>query len=348
MKKEKLLLFGIGQLYKDFSKLVHTKFDVVGLIDNDKNKQGYVVEQLEIKPPESLQNMKDDEYDKVIIVPLMLISLLEVFNQLQGLRVSFEKIDKVFLNRGKICIPQKEIIEGKLVLKYNGIKLFIENVTDLLLFNEVIVLKAYETTLLKNSNYVVIDIGANVADTALYFSSVKNIMKVYAYELFKSIHNKGLENLKINPELSRKIEYNNFGISNINQELFISDVYINEMGAGINTSFKKGADKVIVRNVAEIFQNIRSKRKHNEEIILKMDCEGAEYEILSKLESENMLNKIDTIIMEWHVVSTHTKISEPLEFLKDILERNGFRFYKVSRYANIGMLCAYNFRGGKL
>ena len=34
--------------------------------------------------------------------------------------------------------------------------------------------------------------------------------------------------------------------------------------------------------------------------VLKIDCEGAEFEILQDLQNNNLLQKIDLVLLEWH------------------------------------------------
>ncbi len=72
---------------------------------------------------------------------------------------------------------------------------------------------------------------------------------------------------------------------------------------------------VQIRDIREAVQEIFSNHP-SEELFLKLDCEGAEYEILEKLDESGLLPKIKVIIIEWHF-----KGYEPLEKL---LTANGF------------------------
>jgi len=337
---EKVICFGIGQIYNGYRELIHSKFEVVGLIDNDKNKQGQVVNLLEVKSLKSLLgNGAGLIYDKILITTIK--GKKEIFNQLINFGIPIEKISSFYLSNGEICVPEYQIINDRLICSAKGIRLIIENEFDDMIFNEVIIGGAYELGLNDNSNYVAIDIGANVADSALYFATIKNIVKIYAFEPFKSIFNRGLENLKLNPSLSNKIEYNNFAISNKNEELFLED--IDSIGANI-INLKKGTCKIIVKDVTEIFSDIFA--KHNEEIFLKMDCEGSEWEILEKLDFENILNKISVIAMECHY--TDKNVIEKLSFLKNLLKKNNFLFRHYFTNKNTHSACyAFNINVSK-
>ncbi|MCL2260339.1 MAG: FkbM family methyltransferase [Fibromonadales bacterium] len=333
---EKAIVFGIGQIYKTCADMIRSKFDIVGLIDNDKNKQGQIIDGFKIESPEFL--LKGNiAYDKILLIPQVKLTIL---NQLISLGISMEKIDWCYFN-GTICIPQKEFIHDKLVLRENGVKLIIETDGDEILFEDTIIRKSYEVSLNDNSQYVVINIGGNVGDTALYFASFENIVKIYAYEPFKNTFNRALENLKLNQNLANKIEYHNFAIGNRNEELFLDDV--DSIGASIINP-KKGTTKIIVRDVAEILNELFS--KHNEEIFLELDCEGSEFEILSKLESENMLDKISIIAMECHYMNIN--VPEKREFLKKLLKKNGFMFKLFHFRYGHDLLYAFNFKNEKL
>ena len=58
---------------------------------------------------------------------------------------------------------------------------------------------------------VIIDVGANSGDTALYFASKG--AKVYAFEPVKEYFDMALKNLDLNPELSKNIKIFNYGVS---------------------------------------------------------------------------------------------------------------------------------------
>jgi len=324
---EKVICFGIGLRYNILIELILSKFEVVGLIDNDKNKQGQMINSLEVKSPEFLRGGDGGlVYDKILILPIQ--NMFKIFNQLINLGIPFEKIDFYFYNG---FIPQKQIINGNLVLNGKKTRLMIEHDHDIYLLEEGL---NHILGLNDNSHYVLVNIGGNVADTALSYATFENITKVYAYEPFKKTYNRGLENLKLNPNLSNKIEYNNFAISNKNGELFLDEY--DDMGANIIFA-NKGSNKVVVRDVAEIFNEILA--KHSEEIFLEIDCEGSEYEILEKLEAENMLNKVSVIAMEYHI---HNRDYEKtIIFLENILKRNGFMF-SMAPHIHCGTIYAFN------
>ena len=74
--------------------------------------------------------------------------------------------------------------------------------------------------------------------------------------------------------------------------------------------------------------------KCKEKIFLKIDCEGAEKQILPELENSGLIKRVDVIIMEWH-------FEEP-SWIVDLLIRNGFVVFRLNTIANeLGMIRAY-------
>ena len=68
-------------------------------------------------------------------------------------------------------------------------------------------------------------------------------------------------------------------------------------------------------------------------IILKMDCEGSEYSIISQLWSHNKLDRLAAIMLEWH-----HRGPAPIE---DALIKSGFQLFSLShRHGNTGMIYA--------
>jgi len=54
----------------------------------------------------------------------------------------------------------------------------------------------------------------------------------------------------------------------------------------------------------------------NKHVIVKCDCEGAEFEIFERLDAENIISRIDVVMMEYHF--------EKPDKLVSILTKNGF------------------------
>ena len=69
---------------------------------------------------------------------------------------------------------------------------------------------------------------------------------------------------------------------------------------------------------------------------MKIDCEGAEYEIIDSLPTE-YFDKIDKIVIEYHFADSKPELSKKL-FSK--LENMGFETYSPPHYNDMGLLYA--------
>ena len=144
--------------------------------------------------------------------------------------------------------------------------------------------------LLNVKNRVVVDIGANVGDTAIYFA-LKDAKQVYAFEPYPYSYNLAKKNIGLN-KLNDKITILNEGCGGINKWIIIDGSFKNNAGSELR-SFKNG-----VRIRVTTLSNIVTRYKIQNSI-LKIDCEGCEYGLV--LNSPiNALNKFNQIMIEYH------------------------------------------------
>lgn len=150
---------------------------------------------------------------------------------------------------------------------------------------------------------VIIDIGANCGDTALFFASEGS--KVFAFEPVKEYYDIALKNLDLNPDLSKNIEMFNYAVSYKKGKLNIDAMdsvssYINE-----NDSYE-----IEVIPIKDIIKNVQPD-------LLKMDCEGCEYEIIENSD----LSMFNELIFEYHPYL----VGKDYKILVDKLEKEGFK-----------------------
>lgn len=181
-------------------------------------------------------------------------------------------------------------------------------------------------------DYIVFDIGLNIGISALYFAKNPRIKHIYGFEPFEHTFRQALLNLENNKELSTKITACNFGVGRSSCEITMA--YNPDLPGSMSTMVDRFAgkgplEKATIKNVADVFKPIMA--KHKEKILLKMDCEGGEYEIIPELEAHGLLSRVDAIQMEWH-------FSFPQKLI-DILKRNGFTsFYNQSVVNELGYI----------
>lgn len=157
--------------------------------------------------------------------------------------------------------------------------------------------------------FVVIDAGANRGYSALYFANNPLCLKVYSYEPDALTFQYILKNRKLNPRFGNKIVPNNYGLSDKTGTLVF---YHHEQTDGINSSdvsFLERYDKkrraqmtkteIEVRKASDEVSSVISQHS-NEQIFLKIDIEGAEYDVLADLKKSGQLEKLAVIFGECH------------------------------------------------
>ena len=170
----------------------------------------------------------------------------------------------------------------------------------------------------------VLDIGAFVGDSAIYFI-LKGAKKVYAIEPHPDAYNEMLENIKLN-NIENKIIPINIGINYEKDYIFIPVTALSTQ----DTLFKpKGnSTKVPAGKLNYIID------KYNIDAqILKMDCEGCEYDII--LKDYDTIKEFDEIGFEYHTCNTKIPVSKLLEKLNKDFE---CKFIRGGINENLGIL----------
>ena len=177
---------------------------------------------------------------------------------------------------------------------------------SLKVIEEIFIDQLYDFT--DSRNYVVCDVGMNVGAASLYFSSLNNVTKVYGYEPFANTFAIANENIQMNPDLAKKIDTFNYGLGKDNTQLKVPDP-VNGFLGGTTTDFviqqlpgnlKTSSVTIEIKSICDELATIKQKHP-DDNIILKLDCEGAEYEILEALHEQSMINHISIYMIEYHL-----------------------------------------------
>ncbi|MFM7768737.1 MAG: FkbM family methyltransferase, partial [Bacteroidota bacterium] len=233
---------------------------------------------------------------------------------------------------------QVTFLDGNMVVKVAGLNFNVTAWEELYILNEVFVDGVYNYV--SSKEYVLIDIGMNVATTSLFFASKSNCLNVFAFEPFDHTIKHAANNLQLNPLYSDKIRISNvalgFPARTIEVEYapkYKGSVGIKGTGSHIKDKGLLVSSKMVVEDVADHFTRILN--SISVAAVVKIDCEGAEYAILGRLHDSGILSddKIKCLMIEWHYDGPG-----PLE---SILNRHGFQVISLNpNDKTIGMLYA--------
>lgn len=211
-------------------------------------------------------------------------------------------------------------IDDDIITTPEGVRLNISDKSDhpFYLVKEVFVKNEYKLILRKES--ILFDIGMNRGAASLLFATNKNIKKIFAYEPFKPTVEAAKRNLELNPQLSEKITVYNVGLGK--EETTLELPYMANATGGMSTTHdvcgsaqNTTKEAVVIKDAAKEITRVLEENK-NKHVIMKCDCEGAEFDIFNCLDEKSIFKKIDVIMMEYHFESP--------EKLVDILADNGF------------------------
>ncbi len=197
---------------------------------------------------------------------------------------------------------------------------------DRVIFNQIWLTKTYTPKgfEIKEDN-VILDVGAHIGLFSIMAAKSASNGKVYVFEPSE-------ENFKLLEENVRLNKLDNIELINkaVTKESGIREFALSpDDPAGHSIPFGETSRQKINIQTTSLGDFLADKNI-NKVDFLKMDCEGAEYEIFYSC-SDETLNKIDKISMEYHNVDTEKNVSR----IKSFLEAKGFRVLIKNRGDNM-------------
>jgi FkbM family methyltransferase len=238
------------------------------------------------------------------------------------------------------------------VLPYDGVTTYLENLCDFITTRELLVGDYYE--LLRDAatpGSVVWDIGMNIGAVSVQFAQMPNVARVYGYEPMAHTHACALKTIAANPGCADKVEAVNLGVGGRDYEIQVP--YSSKVKSMIGLSEISRFHRVIYRvrdndfttqtlklkDAATILRDIRAAHPKGD-VLLKLDAEGAEYEILDSLNRAGLLPDISAAVIEWH------GDPGPAGMLSQ-LQAAGFQTSNEDLYPKIGLIKAWRSSGSK-
>jgi FkbM family methyltransferase len=204
--------------------------------------------------------------------------------------------------------------QNRILILPNGLRFYLYSV-DPLIFSETFIHNIHFVGFdLKNK--VVVDIGAFVGNTALYYANFGAI--VYAYEPHPVNFYWLKKNIELNPHLKDRIKIFNEAVGK-DEEIEMS------IGESINGGFSiYGQAKGKALKIKSIsLKNILEKNNLNYPCLLKADCKGCEYYIVE----DDAISKFEKVKIEY------TGLNRPkVDYIINKLKSKDFSKFRIYKH----------------
>jgi len=249
-------------------------------------------------------------------------SKLQVFLNSRKIFKNWYVYPKVYY---KLINDKFVIFETKTDLK---IKIRVRS-TDLMALTNVWMINEYEIEDFEiNANDTVIDIGAHIGLFSLLVSQLCKTGKILSFEPISENFDLLVSNLKLN-HVNNVLPFNLAVSKNLGRlELFLN----NDQSA--HSIFSKNLKSISVESTS--LQKIFDENKISSCKLLKLDCEGAEYEIIDSLPPE-CFDKIQNMAIEYHLADTKPEL---VKNLIAKIKNAGFKIKTGPHHDDMGSLIA--------
>ena len=210
----------------------------------------------------------------------------------------------------------------------SGLKIKIRvNSTDLMALTHVWMIQEYSDDDFPISNDdVIIDVGAHIGLFALFASQFCKNGKIFCYEPIKENYKILIENIEMNQ--IQNIFPNNLAVTKKTSRV---KIFLNDDQSGHSMFIQnKNFVEVDSKSLSDIFIDNGIKECD----FLKLDCEGAEYEIVESLSSD-LFTKIKKTVIEYHMADTKPEL---LKQLINKLKQFSFSVHTRPLFVDIGFL----------
>lgn len=178
------------------------------------------------------------------------------------------------------------------------------------------------------NNDIIVDIGAHIGLFSLFASQFCKSGKIYCFEPIKENYEILLDNIDLNK--IKNIIPLNLAVSKENEPVRI---YMNS-DESAHSIFPQGNEFVEVKSTT--IEKIFDEQKIENCDLLKIDCEGAEYQIIDSI-PEKYFSRINKVIIEYHLIDEKLELYQNLmKKLKDL----SFKTKTLKLSESIGMIYA--------
>lgn len=328
LTSKKVLIYGAGLFFKYINeKYDLSKLNIIGISDrkfmNSEEGNKFLIYDIipvskinEYKPDvilvSTIKNQKiadslKEDFKNIEILPLVQENLdaYKEYISIEDIKVKLEKCNFLLKGYDK---------EKKEALFSNGDLNIITDIQYPWIVYEIFSDKIYElqSDIDRNMEYNVLDIGANRCYASLFFAQKPNVKSVFAFELVKHTAEFARKILDLNPKYKDKIHLFDFGLGKENTTVTINMLPHRD---GCNTFNNDFFESYMPEEIGRGIPQICDVKKASEilkpiiigndvkNIILKIDAEGAEYDIFEDLRDNfpEIFDRVEIIVGDAHL-----------------------------------------------
>lgn len=157
---------------------------------------------------------------------------------------------------------------------------YVKEFMTLYIYKEIFIDKCYDFPILTVKNPIIIDIGGNTGLFSLRMKQLYPEASIYAFEPFAPNFKQFSDTINVS-ELKNVMAFP-YGVGGTTRK---EKLYINKKNIGGNSILEsrnnsKAFTEIDLVSIKEIFEKLKITKIH----LLKMDCEGAEYEIIKDID----------------------------------------------------------------
>lgn len=347
--KRNILIFGTGGYLKKNEKALRKQYEIIGYIDNYKFGKFY--EDKRIIKPDQIRDF-EGRYDAIFIMLEKVALNMEVAKQLlfhgfvdaYKIKIGLEQYE--FHNEFQIAVLE----DGRWDIQFPEASIIVTSEMEFWDLRSMYFEDNYNHKFNNSKKDVIIDVGMNIGDSAIYYLNKDDTAKVYGFEPFEQTFKLAKENIERNHFEKSRYEIFQYGLSDHDERKKI--FYHPEISIMLSTDDKmsvlelrdyerthccslettlKEVD-VEVRKASDIIRKIIMMHQ-DKNIVLKLDCEGEEYAILEDLDKENILGMMHYVTLEWHYRGK--------EKIEQYLNKNGFSYCGRIIRQDLGQMFAW-------
>jgi FkbM family methyltransferase len=180
---------------------------------------------------------------------------------------------------------------------------YVRTAEEVQILDEVARAGAYNFTV--GGELLILDVGMNVGMASLFFAAKHPDALVHGFEPFAKTRLRAQDNLDLNPGLAARIEMEPYGLSDGDREMPVEYSECWRGSVGVNGlprqlhSTDRELQVMQLRDSAAVVERLVAEHPRRR-IVMKIDCEGSEYEIVRRLAARDQLRNVHAIAMECH------------------------------------------------